>query len=192
MVTPDIRATFACVLAAATASSPSLLSGVEQLERGYDDVATKFRSLGLVIDGVAETDRAFPSIGSDTGPSARLSSVDLKKLVADGYDRLYSTYADWGRVDEDGVRHHYVDGAFELGLRAPARALDLGCGTGRHATAYLVARGLDVTGMDISCAQTTCAWKMRTARRPASFGFSPASRDWFSLRAMRTGAGDYL
>jgi UDP-N-acetylglucosamine 1-carboxyvinyltransferase len=50
---PDIRAAFAYVLAAAAASSPSVLSGVDQLERGYDDVATKFRSLGLVIDEVS-------------------------------------------------------------------------------------------------------------------------------------------
>jgi UDP-N-acetylglucosamine 1-carboxyvinyltransferase len=50
IVMPDIRAAFAYVLAAATGSSPSVLLGVEQLERGYDAVAEKFRSLGLVID----------------------------------------------------------------------------------------------------------------------------------------------
>lgn len=76
--------------------------------------------------------------------------MDPKKLVADGYDRLYRIYADWGEVDQDGIRHHYIDRAFELGLQLPAEALDLGCGTGRHATAYLVERGLVVTGMDIS------------------------------------------
>ena len=46
---PDIRAAFAYVLAAAAASTPSVLFGVSQLERGYDDVAAKFRSLGLEI-----------------------------------------------------------------------------------------------------------------------------------------------
>jgi UDP-N-acetylglucosamine 1-carboxyvinyltransferase len=50
---PDIRAAFAYVLAAAAAASPSVLWGVAQLERGYDHVATKFRSLGLVIDEVS-------------------------------------------------------------------------------------------------------------------------------------------
>ena len=49
---PDIRAAFAYVLAAAAASTPSVLYGVDQLERGYDHVADKFRSLGLVIDEV--------------------------------------------------------------------------------------------------------------------------------------------
>jgi UDP-N-acetylglucosamine 1-carboxyvinyltransferase len=47
---PDIRAAFAYVLAAAAAASPSILFGIEQLERGYDRVASKFRSLGLQID----------------------------------------------------------------------------------------------------------------------------------------------
>ncbi|HVB06244.1 MAG TPA: UDP-N-acetylglucosamine 1-carboxyvinyltransferase [Acidimicrobiales bacterium] len=47
---PDIRAAFAYVLAAAAASTSSVLSGVDQLERGYDHVVDKFRSLGLVID----------------------------------------------------------------------------------------------------------------------------------------------
>ncbi len=50
IVMPDIRAAFAYVLAAAAASSPSVLFGVEQLERGYDQVSAKFRSLGLQID----------------------------------------------------------------------------------------------------------------------------------------------
>jgi hypothetical protein len=39
-------------------------------------------------------------------PTLRTSLVDPKKLVADGYDRLCRSYADWGRVGEDGVRHH--------------------------------------------------------------------------------------
>jgi UDP-N-acetylglucosamine 1-carboxyvinyltransferase len=46
---PDIRAGFAYVLAAATASGPSRISGVHQLERGYDRVLEKFRGLGLDI-----------------------------------------------------------------------------------------------------------------------------------------------
>lgn len=73
--------------------------------------------------------------------------MDPKKLVAEGYDRLYDTYAAWTTT---GDRHRYIDRSFDLGLRPPADALDLGCGTGRHATAYLVERGLAVTGVDLS------------------------------------------
>lgn len=46
---PDIRAAFAYVIAAATASSPSVLHGVHHLERGYDHVFEKFAHLGLGI-----------------------------------------------------------------------------------------------------------------------------------------------
>jgi ubiquinone/menaquinone biosynthesis C-methylase UbiE len=76
--------------------------------------------------------------------------MDPKNMVADGYDRLYEVYADWGDVDHRGARHRHIDQAFVAGLQLPARALDLGCGTGRHATAYLVERGLEVVGIDIS------------------------------------------
>jgi UDP-N-acetylglucosamine 1-carboxyvinyltransferase len=49
IIMPDIRAAFAYVLAAAAATSSSTLFGVAQLERGYDNVAEKFQSLGLRI-----------------------------------------------------------------------------------------------------------------------------------------------
>ncbi len=82
--------------------------------------------------------------------SARLDRVDAKKLVEEGYDRLYDTYAAWTSAGHDGLRHRYIDRVFELGLAPSAEALDLGCGTGQHATAYLVERGLQVTGIDLS------------------------------------------
>jgi UDP-N-acetylglucosamine 1-carboxyvinyltransferase len=46
---PDIRAAFAYLIAAAAASSPSVLHGVHHLERGYDRVFDKFSELGLGI-----------------------------------------------------------------------------------------------------------------------------------------------
>lgn len=46
---PDIRAGFAYLLAAATASGPSRITGIHHLERGYDRVIDKFQSLGLHI-----------------------------------------------------------------------------------------------------------------------------------------------
>lgn len=76
--------------------------------------------------------------------------MDAKKLVGEGYDRLHETYAAWTSAGHDGLRRRYIDRVFELGLALPAQALDLGCGTGRHATAYLVERGLKVTGIDLS------------------------------------------
>ncbi|MDQ4096463.1 MAG: UDP-N-acetylglucosamine 1-carboxyvinyltransferase [Actinomycetota bacterium] len=49
---PDIRAAFAYVIAAATARGPSILHGVNHLERGYDHALEKFSSLGLRITPV--------------------------------------------------------------------------------------------------------------------------------------------
>ena len=76
-------------------------------------------------------------------------SDDPKKLVTDGYDVLHDVYAGW-ESSQHGLRWRHIDRVFELGLALPATALDLACGTGRHATAYLVTRGLDVTGLDLS------------------------------------------
>ena len=74
---------------------------------------------------------------------------DPRQVVADGYDRLHRVYADWTAAGHDGLRHRYIDEALAT-LEAPRDALDLGCGTGRHATARLVELGLTVTGVDIS------------------------------------------
>jgi SAM-dependent methyltransferase len=83
--------------------------------------------------------------------------VDPKKLVAEGYDRLYEAYANWTEAGHGSLRRRYIDMAFETRSTVPAQALDLGCGTGRHATAYLVERGLEVTGVDISAASVAAA-----------------------------------
>ena len=70
-------------------------------------------------------------------------------MVAEGYDRVHQVYADWPAASHDGLRRRYTDLALELAPGART-ALDLGCGTGRHGTARLVERGLEVTGVDIS------------------------------------------
>jgi SAM-dependent methyltransferase len=90
--------------------------------------------------------------------------VDPKRVVADGYDRLYRTYAAWGG-GHPGWRHRYIDRAFDLGLSLPATGLDLGCGTGQHATAYLVERGLNVTGVDLSAQSINVARREVPAAR---------------------------
>jgi UDP-N-acetylglucosamine 1-carboxyvinyltransferase len=46
---PDIRAGFAYLLAAATATGTSTIGGVHHLERGYDQVFDKFSELGLGV-----------------------------------------------------------------------------------------------------------------------------------------------
>ena len=62
---PDIRGAFAYVIAAAVADSPSIVSGVHHLERGYDRVLDKFRSLGLDITVIEATGEAEPAGSAD-------------------------------------------------------------------------------------------------------------------------------
>jgi UDP-N-acetylglucosamine 1-carboxyvinyltransferase len=49
MVLKDIRAGLACVIAALVANGTSELTGFEHLERGYEDLAGKLRSVGADI-----------------------------------------------------------------------------------------------------------------------------------------------
>jgi SAM-dependent methyltransferase len=72
-----------------------------------------------------------------------------RKLVSAGYDSMHGRYADWAGYDTTR-RRHYLERAAGLGLLQSGDALDLGCGTGRHATAELAAAGFRVTGVDVS------------------------------------------
>jgi len=72
-----------------------------------------------------------------------------KNLVCAGYDSMHSRYVEWTGYDTSR-RVHYLEQAAALGLLRPGDALDLGCGTGHHATARLVAAGFRVTGVDLS------------------------------------------
>lgn len=58
---------------------------------------------------------------------------------------------EWDRARESfhGDERRYLDTMLE-GLTAPARILDLGCGTGRPMAEYVLARGHRVTGVDQS------------------------------------------
>ena len=47
---PDVRAGFSAVLAAAVADRPSVLHGIQHIERGYHRPFEQFESLGLRIN----------------------------------------------------------------------------------------------------------------------------------------------
>lgn len=74
---------------------------------------------------------------------------NAKDLVTAGYDSMHRRYVAWSGYDTSR-RVHYLQEAAGLGLLRPGDALDLGCGTGRHATADLVSAGFRVTGLDVS------------------------------------------
>ena len=70
-----------------------------------------------------------------------------KQIVADGYDAIAERYAEWGR-GVAGAREHYVS-LLRPRLVPGATLVDLGCGTGAHATNQL-AENFHTIGVDIS------------------------------------------
>jgi cyclopropane fatty-acyl-phospholipid synthase-like methyltransferase len=78
---------------------------------------------------------------------------DMRDLVKRGYERCAKDYA--ATRDQFQNTRHLED----LARRLPdgARVLDLGCGSGRPVDAFLLERGLDVTGVDVSGEQIRLA-----------------------------------
>ena len=66
----------------------------------------------------------------------------------ESYNRIAAEW-DEARVSFHGSERRYLDAMLE-GLSAPARILDLGCGTGRPIAEYVMAHGHRVTGVDQS------------------------------------------
>jgi UDP-N-acetylglucosamine 1-carboxyvinyltransferase len=49
MISPDIRAGIALLLAAMSAKGVSEIDNIEQIDRGYEEIDTRLRALGAVI-----------------------------------------------------------------------------------------------------------------------------------------------
>ena len=82
-------------------------------------------------------------------------------MVRDGYDRIALQYEMW--ADHAGVRRKYLSHVRAV-VPAGERVVDLGCGTGRHATRHLADR-YQVVGVDISPVSTSLAQKTIPAAR---------------------------
>ncbi len=76
------------------------------------------------------------------------STVDPKKIVADGYDCIAERYSAWTGTDLRGPRARYVQ-VLQDRLHVGASILELGCATGIPVTRALAAR-FALTGVDIS------------------------------------------
>jgi SAM-dependent methyltransferase len=75
-------------------------------------------------------------------------------VVRDGYDRIARQYEHW--TDHSGVRQRYLS-QVRAAVPAGDRVVDLGCGTGRHATRHLAERyrvvGVGISPVSASLAQ---------------------------------------
>ncbi len=52
MTSPDIRAGIALLIAALSASGESIIQNVEQIDRGYENIVERLKSIGAEIDRV--------------------------------------------------------------------------------------------------------------------------------------------
>ncbi len=123
------------------------------------------------------------------GASAKIAEMDPKRLVADGYDRIHERYALWGDGGHDLGRRAIDDALRRRLVPSAGRVVDLGCGTGAHATDYLAER-FSVVGVDISrCGVAAARLRLPGAHfvvaDMATVQFRPASFDlvtaFFSL-----------
>jgi ubiquinone/menaquinone biosynthesis C-methylase UbiE len=80
---------------------------------------------------------------------------DLKRVVADGYDRIAERYAAWAAGVRVRERDYYTNVLFAT-LPDGAAVLELGCGAGVPTT-QLLAERFAVTGVDISARQIALA-----------------------------------
>ncbi len=85
-----------------------------------------------------ENDIGRREAGSNIGSGINGASYDA---IAREWDAARTSFA--------GSERRYLDVLLE-GLTAPARILDLGCGTGRPMAEYVLSRGHHVTGVDQS------------------------------------------
>jgi len=90
-------------------------------------------------------------------PAASRATVDPKRVVADGYDRIADRYLAWSALRPSAARVRALGLADDL-IPAGGDVLELGCGAGVPMTAR-IAIGRRLTGVDISSEQ------IRRARR---------------------------
>ena len=54
MTSPDIRAGIALLIAALSATGTSVISNIEQIDRGYQDIESRLRALGAKITRIEQ------------------------------------------------------------------------------------------------------------------------------------------
>jgi UDP-N-acetylglucosamine 1-carboxyvinyltransferase len=54
MTSPDIRAGISLLIAALSAKGTSIINNIEQIDRGYEDIENRLRSLGAKIERIED------------------------------------------------------------------------------------------------------------------------------------------
>ena len=85
----------------------------------------------------------------------RVETIDAKRIVAEGYDRIAERYFAWSDERPSAVRLAWLDRALAV-IPPDTDVLDLGCGAGVPMTRAL-ARDRRVTGVDLSSRQLELA-----------------------------------
>src|SRR5579872_6798187 len=79
------------------------------------------------------------------------TETDVARIVADGYDRLGTTYRTWADAAGADPRDRWLE-RLERDLRDGGDLLELGCGDGLPTARHLASR-FAITGIDISAGQ---------------------------------------
>ena len=92
--------------------------------------------------------RSMPRMYFSPLPPYRWNGFDGSGMNRDSYNAIASEW-DAARTSPSARERELIDSLLR-DLKAPARVLDLGCGTGRPIAEAILARGFDVTGVDQS------------------------------------------
>lgn len=106
---------------------------------------------------------AFPQIRALYERLGQARTIDPKRVVQEGYDRIAERYLDWVQTERSAVRMRYTAVLLER-LAPGATVLDLGCGAGGPTTQALSQR-FQVTGVDISAHSVALARENVTRAR---------------------------
>jgi SAM-dependent methyltransferase len=108
-----------------------------------------------------------------------MPSLDPKRVIADGYDRMGPAFAAWNDARPPAVRRRFLDEVLEA-LEPSSSVLELGCGPGTDAAVLSEGRryvGVDLSPVQLSIARRRAPEATFVVGDFTSIAFRPASFD---------------